>query len=73
MIIKVLFDIYQLISMLINFLVDLVQDLITVIQSVIQAFEYAPNFLSWLPLPVIGIVTGLFVIVLLYKVLGREG
>lgn len=73
MIIKVLYDIGKMISFIIDLIVDFVSDIIQVIKIVFDAFSYLPEFLSWLPGTVLTIVSALFTVVLLYKILGREG
>lgn len=32
-----------------------------------------PSYFSWLPAPVVALLTTIFVVVVLYKILGREG
>lgn len=73
MVIKVLVDIVKMLGFIIDFLVGVFKDLGIAIDAIKEAFSYIPQVLSWLPPAVYTVVIALMVIVVLYKILGREG
>lgn len=52
---------------------DFINDLLFVIELLGKAVLNLPTYISWLPSPVIALIIGCFSIVVIYKVLGREG
>lgn len=56
-----------------DFLVDLIADLIYVIQLLGKVVLQLPGFFSWLPGEAVSLLLILFSIVIIYKILGREG
>lgn len=56
-----------------DFVVGFVNDIIDVIKYCGEAFAKIPDYFSWLPVEILGIILALFAIVVIYKVLGREG
>lgn len=63
----------DLISSLVNFVITMVKDLIYVIGLLGSLILQLPDMIGWLPSACITLVTVLFGIVVIYKVLGREG
>lgn len=52
---------------------DFINDLVWTVELLGKAILNVPNYISWLPKPLIAIVMGCFSVVIIYKVLGREG
>lgn len=73
MLLKSLYDIGRLLVIIVKFIIGFVSDLVELIKTVVQAFEYLPEFFSWVPISLGTLLTSLFIVVILYKVLGREG
>lgn len=58
---------------LINFVVGTVEDLVYVVKLCGQFVLKIPQFFSWLPGSVVALIVTIFAVVVIYKVLGREG
>lgn len=56
-----------------QFLFDFVKDIIYMIEIVGEAVVQIPDYISWLPVEVVTIIVSIFAIVVIYKILGREG
>lgn len=56
-----------------DFVISFFQDLIYVIKLLGKVILSIPNYLSWLPSSVVALLLTLFAIVVIYKILGREG
>lgn len=63
----------DVISSLIDFVVGLVEDLVYVVTLCGQFVAKIPTLFSWLPTEVLALIVTLFAIVVIYKILGREG
>lgn len=61
------------ITSVIDFVVSFFQDLVYVIEVVTQTVLSIPSYFSWLPSAAIAIIVTIFGIVVIYKILGREG
>lgn len=61
------------ISAIINFVVDMVADLLYIIKLTGQFLVNIPSYFSWLPAPVLAVIVSIFGIVVIYKIMGREG
>lgn len=57
----------------IDFLFGTIQDLVYMVKLLGQFILDIPAYLSWLPTGVVAIFITIFSIVVIYKVLGREG
>lgn len=58
---------------LIDFVLSLLEDLIYIVALLAEFAGKIPYYLSWLPSGVVAIIVAVFAIVVIYKVLGREG
>lgn len=58
---------------LFNFIVSLVQDLIFIVQTLAMTVVHLPDYLGWLPSSLMATVLVTFAVVVIYKILGREG
>lgn len=58
---------------IIDFLTDFVEDSIYIIDVCGKAILFIPQLFGWLPVSVATLAIGIFAIVIIYKVLGREG
>lgn len=56
-----------------DFVISFFQDLIYVIQLLGKFLVQLPSYFSWLPGDILGLLLTLFAIVVIYKILGREG
>ena len=63
----------EIISSLVNFVIGIVQDLLYVISLLGSLIVKIPQMLGWLPSACITLVVTMFAVVLIYKILGREG
>lgn len=57
----------------IDFLLSIVQDTLFVVQITGNFVSKIPAFFDWLPAPVVAIIVSIFGVVVIYKILGREG
>ena len=56
-----------------EFAFSLVEDLIYVIKLTGETVTRIPSYFSWLPSEAVAIIVTIFSIVVIYKVIGREG
>ena len=63
----------DIITAVIDFVVGLFQDLIYMIQLLGQFIVNIPDYFVWLPSGVVAVIVTIFAIVVIYKILGREG
>lgn len=63
----------ELISTGFNFVVDFFSDIVYIIQLTGKFVLEIPTYFSWLPTPVLTLIVAIFSVVVIYKVLGREG
>lgn len=52
---------------------DFINDLLWTIELLGKAILNVPSYIAWLPEPLIALIIACFSIVIIYKVLGREG
>ena len=57
----------------VTFVIDFFKDIAYLIKLTGEFVLKVPTYLSWLPAEVLALVVSVFTIVVLYKVLGREG
>lgn len=57
----------------VNFVISMFQDIVYVITLTGQVLTQIPTYFSWLPGEMVASLAILFAIVVLYKILGREG
>lgn len=63
----------QFFADVVDFVLKLIQDLLYLIELVGQAVGKIPSYFTWLPANVVALIVALIAIVVVYKVLGREG
>lgn len=56
-----------------DFVFGLVKDLAYVVQLLSVTVTQLPSYLAWLPSTFVATIVGVFSIVIIYKVVGREG
>lgn len=57
----------------VTFVIDFFKDIAYLVKLTGEFVLQIPNYLSWLPAEVLALLVTVFTIVVLYKVLGREG
>lgn len=65
--------IWDAIITVIEFVVDFIKDIIYIVQLVGETVLKIPDYIGWLPTYVTASIVVLFAIVVIYKILGREG
>ena len=58
---------------LVDFVVGIIEDIVYVVKLTGGFVAKIPQLFSWLPTPVVALFVTLFAIVVIYKILGREG
>lgn len=71
--IDILMSIWNVITGLVDFVIGIIMDLVYVIQLLAEFIINIPSYFVWLPSPVVVMIVTIFGIVVIYKVLGREG
>lgn len=56
-----------------DFVFSLVEDLVYVIKLTGETVIKIPEYFSWLPEEAVAIIVSIFAVVVIYKVIGREG
>lgn len=64
---------FTTIGKLIDFIFGMIEDLIYVIKLLGEVTVELPNFFSWLPPEILAIILSIVAIIVIYKVIGREG
>lgn len=57
----------------VDFVIGFFEDVVYVVKLTGEFVLQIPSYLSWLPPEVLAIVVTIFTVVVLYKILGREG
>lgn len=65
--------IWNVITSLIDFVVGIVEDLVYVVKLTGTFLVQIPNYFGWLPTAYVTLIVTIFGIVVIYKILGREG
>lgn len=73
MIIQFLRDISQALTSAFEFLVGFFEDTVYIIKLTGSFLLKIPQLFSWLPAPAIALIVSIFTVVVIYKVMGREG
>lgn len=63
----------NIITSLIDFVVGIIEDLVSVVVMCGQFVLKIPQLFSWLPPQAVALVVSIFAVVVIYKILGREG
>lgn len=63
----------SIITSLVDFVVGLIEDLVSVVVMCGKFVLKIPQLFSWLPPEAVALVVSIFAIVVIYKILGREG
>lgn len=63
----------NVITSLIDFVVGLVEDLVYMVKLLTTFIAKLPQMFSWLPSSVVAILLTIFGVVVVYKIMGREG
>lgn len=66
-------EIGQFIANAFDFLLDLIEDIVYMIELTAKSVGKIPDYFSWLPSSIVAMIVAIFAIVVIYKVLGREG
>lgn len=61
------------VSAALGFLLSFIEDTVYVIQLTGEFVAQIPSYLGWLPSSVLAVVVSIFAVVVIYKILGREG
>lgn len=60
------------VSAAIEFLGGLISDLAYVVTLIAETVTSIPTYFSWLPAPVLALLTSILAVVVIYKILGRD-
>lgn len=63
----------ELFVSLYHFVLDFFSDIVYVVKLTAKFVANIPSYFSWLPAPVLALIVSIFAVVVIYKVLGREG
>lgn len=58
---------------IVDFVIGLIGDLVYLAQITAKAVASIPSYFSWVPPQVLALLLSIFAVVVLYKILGREG
>lgn len=61
------------IESVISFVISFFQDVVYLIALTGRFLAQIPTYFAWLPSPLLALIVSIFAVVVLYKVLGREG
>lgn len=63
----------ELLNSVVDFVVKLFTDLVSVVRLLAQTVAALPRMLGFLPSTILSVILATFTVVVIYKVLGREG
>lgn len=66
-------NIVDFVDLIYKFIKQIVKDTTTLIETVFETVKSIPDYFEWLPSEIVVLVVALFGMVVIYKVLGREG
>lgn len=72
-IVKAFEEFFKTIQAIIDFVIGLFEDLLFMIELLAKFIVQIPSYFSWLPDGFVAVVVVLFSVVVIYKILGREG
>lgn len=70
---ETLINIGNFFTTIFDFVVDSVNDIVNVVKYTGQALAQIPKLLEWVNPALLGILLAAFAVVVIYKILGREG
>ena len=56
-----------------EFVIDFIEDSLYIIEICGKAVLAIPDLFGWLPTSIVALIVGIFAVVVIYKLLGREG
>lgn len=56
-----------------SFIVDFIGDILYIVKITGESVSKIPEYFSWLPSEALALVVAIFSVVVIYKILGREG
>lgn len=65
--------VYNTVSELVNYVIGFIGDLVYVVKLTGQFVANIPVYFAWMPSAVVSVLISIFSVVVIYKVLGREG
>ena len=68
-----LISIGEFFSSIYDFVIDFFEDIAYLVKLTGEFVAKIPEYFAWLPAPVLAAIVSLFAVVVIYKVLGREG
>ena len=66
-------SIFNIIKSLVDFVIGIIDDIVYLVQLTGRFLMQIPSYLGWLPSSIVASLVAIFTIVVLYKILGREG
>lgn len=63
----------EIITTVVDFVIQLFKDLLFMLQLLAKFVVSIPDYFAWLPAGVVAVIVVIFSIVVIYKILGREG
>ena len=61
------------ITSVVDFVISMIEDIVYVVKLTAEMVLEIPSYFSWMPPAVLAIIVTIFGVVVVYKVLGREG
>lgn len=70
---EILFNIGNFFTSVYDFFLKLCKDIVFIVKATGKAVSVIPDLFSWLPAPVLSIILVVFGVIVIYKIMGREG
>lgn len=61
------------VTSVVDFVISMIEDIVYVVKLTAEMVLEIPSYFSWMPPAVLAIIVTIFGVVVVYKVLGREG
>lgn len=63
----------SIITGLVNFVISIIKDIVFVVEVTASVMLRIPQYFAWLPSALLSTLTVVFSVVVIYKIVGREG
>lgn len=70
---EILFNIGNFFTSVYDFFLKLCKDIVFIVKATGKALTAIPDLFSWLPAPILSIILVAFGVIVIYKIMGREG
>lgn len=64
---------FDMVGSVVEFVIDWIQDILYIAELLGTLISNLPSIFGWMPVPVYSMIASIFGVIVIYKILGREG